>query len=416
VQGSDRLHPRTTRRRLLGAAGAGSLAMLSARLSRPAWAQAEVDLHAPGGPSTRPMTTAYPQKGPMILQRTSPPWLETPFEVFDKGVITPNDQHYVSWHWANFPSEIDVGTFRLGVRGHVNQTLALSLDDLLHGMPRVELAAINQCAGNSRIYMQPRVPGAQWANGSMSNALWGGVRLKDVLDRAGVKTGAVQVRFGGLDEPIIPEAPKFLKSLDVDHARDGEVMIAFAMNGEQLPLLNGFPLKLVVPGWCGVYWMKMLNDIEVLDQPDTNYWTSTGYRVPDTPNATITPAQKGVNLVPVTRMPPRSFITSIRAGDTLHAGAPTPARGIAFGGDCGVARVDLSIDGGRSWQPTQLGKDEGKYGFRRWQAQFTLPARGDHSLMVRCTNSNGVAQPAARVWNPAGYMNNTIETTHVVVA
>jgi DMSO/TMAO reductase YedYZ molybdopterin-dependent catalytic subunit len=352
----------------------------------------------------------------MILQRTSPPWLETPFEAFDKGVFTPNDRHYVSWHWATFPSEIDVSTFRLAVRGHVGQTLALSLDDLLHGMPRVELAAVSQCAGNSRIYMQPRVPGAQWANGSMSNALWEGVRLKDVLDRAGVKAGAVQVRFGGLDEPIIPEAPKFLKSLDIDHARDGEVLIAFAMNGEQLPLLNGFPLKLVVPGWSAVYWVKMLSDIEVLDQPDTNYWTSTGYRVPDMPNATMTPGQKGVKLVPVTRMPPRSFLTNIRAGETLHAGAPTEARGIAFGGDCGVARVDLSIDGGKSWPPTELGKDEGKYGFRRWHALFTLPARGDHSLMVRCTNSNGVTQPAAPVWNPAGYLNNTIETTHVVAA
>jgi DMSO/TMAO reductase YedYZ molybdopterin-dependent catalytic subunit len=199
VHGSDSLHPSMTRRHLLGAVGVGSLALLSAPLSRPAWAQAQVDLHAPGGPSIRPMTMAYPQKGPMIVQRTSPPWLETPFEVFDKGVFTPNDQHYVSWHWATFPSDIDVGTFRLTVRGHVNQTLSLSLDDLLHGMPRVELAAISQCAGNSRIYMQPCVAGAQWANGSMSNALWGGVRLKDVLDRAGVKARAVQVRFEGLD-------------------------------------------------------------------------------------------------------------------------------------------------------------------------------------------------------------------------
>jgi DMSO/TMAO reductase YedYZ molybdopterin-dependent catalytic subunit len=404
------------RRRLLGTVGASGLALLAASHSRQAWARADVDLHAPGGPSIRPVTTAYPQKGAMILQRTSPPWLETPFAVFDKSVFTPNNEHYVSWHWATFPSEIDVGTFRLAVRGHVNQTLSLSLDDLLHGLARVELAAVSQCAGNSRIYMQPRVAGAQWANGSMSNALWSGVRLKDVLDRAGVKAGAMQVRFGGLDEPLIPEAPKFLKSLDIDHARDGEVMIAFAMNGEQLPLLNGFPLKLVVPGWSAVYWVKMLNDIEVLDQPDTNYWTSTAYRVPDTPNATMMPGQQGVTLVPVTSMPPRSFFTNIHAGDRLHAGTPTQARGIAFGGDCGVARVDLSIDGGKNWQPTELGKDEGKYGFRRWQAQFTLSTRGDYSLVVRCTNSNGVVQPAAPVWNPAGYLNNTIETTAVVAA
>src|SRR4030081_2238425 len=374
MQNRDVLVCQMTRRLLLGAAGMGGLALLPA----PARAEETVDLRVPGGPSTRPITTAYPQKGRMILQRTSPPWLETPFEVFDKGVFTPNDQHYVSWHWANFPSEIDVDKFHLNVRGHVNQTLSLSTKDILHGLPRVELAAVSQCAGNSRIYMQPRVPGAQWANGSMSNALWTGVRLKDVLDRAGVKAGALQVRFGGLDEPLIQEAPKFLKSLDIDHARDGEVMIAFAMNGEQLPLLNGFPLRVVVPGWCGVYWVKMLNDIEVLDQPDTNYWTATGYRVPDTPNATIAPGQMGVKLVPVTRMPPQSFFTNIDSGATLHAGAPTPARGIAFGGDCGVARVELSIDGGKSWQPTQLGEDEGKARFRQWETRFTLPSSGDH--------------------------------------
>src|SRR3982074_3124133 len=183
-----------TRRRVLSRMGIAGLALMSS----PALAQETVDLRVPGGPSTRPITTAYPQKGRMILQRTSPPWLETPFEVFDKGVFTPNDQHYVSWHWANFPSEIDLDKFRLTVRGHVNQTLSLSTKDILHGLPRVEIAAVSQCAGNSRIYMQPRVPGAQWANGSMSNAFWTGVRLKDVLDRAGVKPGALQGRLRGL--------------------------------------------------------------------------------------------------------------------------------------------------------------------------------------------------------------------------
>jgi len=401
-----------TRRLLLGAAGMGGLALLPA----PVRAKETVDLRVPGGPSTRPITTAYPQKGRMILQRTRPPWLETPFEVFDKGVFTPNDQHYVSWHWANFPSEIDLDKFRLTVRGHVNQTLTLSTKDILHGLPRVELAAVSQCAGNSRIYMQPRVPGAQWANGSMSNALWTGVRLKDVLDRAGVKPGALQVRFGGLDEPVVSNAPKFMKSLAIDHARDGEVMIAFGMNGEQLQLLNGFPLKLIVPGWCAVYWIKMLNDIEVLDQPDTNYWTATGYRVPDTQHVTINPGQSGFKLVPVTRNFPRSFITNIRSGDAVPVGTPAQARGIAFGGNCGVARVDLSIDSGKSWQPTQLGRDEGEYGFRQWQTQFTLPSRGEHTLMIRCTNTNGEAQPDSPVWNPAGYMRNTIESSHLVAA
>lgn len=275
-----------TRRRLLGTAGMGGLGMLTA----PAFAQRMIDLHATGGPSTRPLTDDFPQKRAMVLQRTSPPWLETPFDTFDKGVFTPNDQHFVSWHWADFPSEPDLDSYRLTVRGHVNQPLSLTIHEILNDFPRIELAAVAQCAGNSRIYMQPRVAGAQWANGSMSNALWTGIPLRAVLDRAGVKAGALQVRFGGMDKVILPESPAFLKSIDIDHARDGEVMLAFGMNGEQLPLLNGFPLKLVVPGWCAVYWIKMLSDIEVLDQPDTNYWTARGYRLPDTPFGNVNPA------------------------------------------------------------------------------------------------------------------------------
>ena len=188
-----------TRRQLLGAAaGVGAVA-----LAKPSWAQTKLNLPLPDGPDARAITTAFPQKGPMILQRTRPPLLETPFEVFDKGVFTPNDQFYVRWHWAVIPTDIDIGKFSLTVRGHVNQTLSLSLNDILHGLPSVQLSAVNQCSGNSRGFFQPRVPGGEWANGAMGNALWTGVRLKDVLDKAGVKSGAVQVRFKGLEEPVV---------------------------------------------------------------------------------------------------------------------------------------------------------------------------------------------------------------------
>ena len=375
-----------TRRSLLGTAGLGGLSLLST----PALAQRVIELSLPGGPDTRPITTKFPQKSSMILQRTRPPLLETPWEVFDKGVFTPNNQFYVRWHWAGIPTSVDVTTFRLAVHGHVQQTLSLTLDDLLHGLPRVELAAVNQCSGNSRGFFMPRVPGAQWANGAMGNALWTGVRLKDVLDRAGVQAGAVQVRFSGLDEAVVPDAPRLMKSLDIDHARDGEVMIAYAMNSEQLPLLNGFPLRLVVPGWYSTYWVKMLNNIEVLDRPDTNYWMKTAYTIPDTPHA------------------------SIRPGETVPRGAPTLVRGIAFGGDSAVAKVDLSIDGGSTWTSTRLGKDEGKYGFRQWETQLTLPSAGRYTLKVRCTNNKGEVQPDHPNWNPAGFMRNVIETIDVV--
>jgi DMSO/TMAO reductase YedYZ molybdopterin-dependent catalytic subunit len=402
-----------TRRLLLGQAGLAGLALATTPVIAPAWAQTMVDLGFAGGSGARPLATDFPQKGKMILQRLRPPLLETPFEVFDKGVFTPNDQFYVRWHWAVIPTEIDVDKFRLGIRGHVNKALSLSLKDVL-SLPQAELTAVNQCSGNSRGFFEPRVAGGQWGNGAMGNARWTGVLLRDVLDLAGVKAGAVQVRFKGLDEPVVADAPTFMKSLDIDHTRDGEVMIAYAMNGEQLPLLNGFPLRLIVPGWFATYWVKMLSDIEVLDRPDDNFWTKSAYQIPDTPRADVKPDETGVKTVPISTMVPRSFVTNIHAGATLRTGAPLTVRGIAMGGDSGVARVDLSIDDGASWQAAQLGAEEGKYGFRRWDMQVTLPEQGDYRLMVRAANSKGVTQPDTPNWNPSGFMRNVVEATPVI--
>lgn len=400
-----------SRRNLLRQAGAAGLATFAA----PAWAQSMIDLGLPGGPGEREITTAFPQKGAMVLQRARPPLLETPFEVFDKGVFTPNDRFFVRWHWSAIPTSIDVDTYRINVHGHVDKPLSLSLKELM-AMPRIEYAAVNQCSGNSRGFFQPRVAGGEWGNGGMGNARWTGVRLKDVLDRAGVKAGAVQVRFNGLDDPPVKESPDFMKSLAVDHARDGEVMIAFAMNGQPLPLLNGFPVRVIVPGWYATYWMKMLNDVEVLDSPDTNFWMKTAYTIPDTPHANMKPGQTGLSMVPINRMVPRSFITNVKAGETLPAGKPASVRGIAFGGDTGVKRVDLSVDGGKTWHATRLGKDEGKWSFRRWETRFTPKAKGGAVLMVRCTSTTGEVQPTEANWNPAGFMRNVIESTPITVA
>jgi DMSO/TMAO reductase YedYZ molybdopterin-dependent catalytic subunit len=361
------------------------------------------------------LTTAFPGKGSMILQRTRPPLLETPMEVFDEGVFTPNDRFYVRWHWASIPTEVDAASFRLRVHGHIEKELSFSLDDLAR-LPQFEIAAVNQCSGNARGLFEPRVSGAQWANGSMGNARWTGVRLKDVLDRAGVKAGAVQVRFNGLDEPVVEDAPDFKKSLDLDHARDGEVMIAYAMNGEQLPLLNGFPLRLVVPGWYSTYWVKMLSDIEVLDHADEQFWMKTAYRIPDTPGANVRPGEKGYPTVPINRMVPRSLLTNVKADASVKAGASLSVRGIAFGGDCGVRSVEVSPDGGQSWVAANLGKDEGTYSFRRFEANLPALAAGRHELKVRCTNTSGVAQPLEPTWNPNGFMRSVVETTPVVAS
>jgi DMSO/TMAO reductase YedYZ molybdopterin-dependent catalytic subunit len=397
-----------SRRSLLREIGASGVLLAAL----PALADELIKLPLPSDPRERPLTHDFPQKGNMILQRSRPPLLETPMEVFDRGVFTPNDQFYVRWHWAVIPNSVDVRNFKLSVRGHVDQALSLSIEDILR-LPRVELAAVNQCSGNSRGFFLPRVPGAQWAHGAMGNAKWTGVRLKDVLDRAGVQSGAVQVRFKGLDEPVVPDAPTYRKSLAIDHARDGEVMIAFAMNGEQLPLLNGFPLRLIVPGWYSTYWVKMLSEIEVLEKPDDNYWMSVAYTIPDTPHANIAPGESGIKMIPINRMVPRSFFTNLASGAFVPANSHVPLRGIAFGGDRGVAKVELSADGGKSWQPTTLGTDHGKYGFRQWKTSISLPEKGSYWLMVRCTNSAGEVQLHQPNWNNSGFMRNVIETIQV---
>jgi DMSO/TMAO reductase YedYZ molybdopterin-dependent catalytic subunit len=266
-----------SRRQFLSGVGGLSLTGL---LGSSAWSGTEESLVFPFVNGRRDLVETFPQKGAMVLQRTRPPLLETPFEVFDQGVFTPNDRFYVRWHLANIPTVVDPATFRLKIRGHVRQPVSFTLDDLVRKFEPIEIAAVNQCSGNSRGFFAPRVAGGQWANGAMGNALWRGVSLKALLDRAGVKTGALQVRFNGLDTGILPQTPDFMKSLDVDHSRDGEVMIAYAMNGKPLPLLNGYPLRLVVPGWYATYWVKMLDDIEVLDKPDDNFWMSRAYLIP----------------------------------------------------------------------------------------------------------------------------------------
>ncbi|MEH3100686.1 molybdopterin-dependent oxidoreductase [Sphingomonas adhaesiva] len=388
------------RRRALGLIGLGG-AGLAAGAGAPVFGQT-VDLGFAGG--TRQLSGDWPQKGAMIVLRERAPLLETPMSAMDGEVFTPNDRFFVRWHYDDIPLSVDPAAFRLRVGGAVRRPLALSLD-ALRRLPRVEIAAVNQCSGNSRGLFTPRVPGAQWGDGAIGNALWTGVRLRDVLDLAGIAPGAVEVRVAGLDRPP-PGAPWFEKSLAIDHARDGEVMIAWAMNGAALPLLNGFPLRLVVPGWYSTYWIKALDRIEVLTAPDAGYWMAKAYRIPATPGADVARGSKDFATVPIGRMVPRAFFTG-PAGDTkVVAGDPFYVRGLAMGGAHGVARVDLSMDAGASWHAATLGPDRGRYGFRLWEA--TLPALrpGGYRLWARAVNTAGEVQGMKPIWNPGGYMRN----------
>lgn len=356
----------------------------------------------------------YPQKRPMIGLTSRPPQLETPFAVFNEGAITPNDAFFVRYHLADIPLEIDAAKFSVEIKGKVDKPVKFSMADI-RKMPSIEIVAVNQCSGNSRGFSNPRVAGGQLANGAMGNARWRGVPLKAVLDMVGVQQGAKQVTFNGMDGPVSDKTPDFVKALDIDHARDGEVMLAYAMNGRDLPLLNGFPLRLVVPGYYGTYWIKHLNDITVIDNTFDGFWMKSAYRIPDTDCACVEPGTAPKATIPINRFNVRSFVTSLTNGAKVKAGRPTLVQGIAFDGGKGIKEVSLSIDGGKTWMSAKLGKDLGKYSFREWQLPVTLAA-GGHDIKVRATNHAGQTQPASAQWNPPGYMRNVIETTSVTAA
>ncbi|WFU42075.1 molybdopterin-dependent oxidoreductase [Bradyrhizobium sp. CB82] len=355
----------------------------------------------------------YPQKRPMIVLTSRPPQLETPFAIFNDGPLTPNNAFFVRYHLSDLPYNLDPDKFTLEVKGKVDKPLKLSLKDI-HKMKATEIVAVNQCSGNSRGFSDPRVAGGQLANGAMGNARWRGVPLKAVLELAGVQAGAKQVTFNGMDGPVSDKTPDFVKALDLDHATDGEVMLAYGMNGEDLPFLNGFPLRLIVPGYYGTYWVKHLNEITVIDNVYDGFWMKSAYRIPDTPCNCVEPGTVPKATIPINRFTIRSFITSVADGAKLKAGRAT-LRGIAFDGGTGIKEVSVSIDGGKSWTPAKLGKDLGKYSFREWRLPVKLAA-GPAELKVRATSNGGETQPDTPRWNPAGYLRNVVETVRVTVA
>jgi sulfite dehydrogenase len=357
----------------------------------------------------------YPQKRPLIRLTTRPPQLETPFSVFDSGVITPNDAFFVRYHLADIPLEIDPAGYRLKISGRVERPLELSLASLKTEFTPVEIVAVNQCSGNSRGFFNPRVPGGQLGNGAMGNARWKGVPLKDILNKAGILAGSRQVLFDGLDKPVNGETPDYVKSLDLDHALDGEVLVAYGMNGQDLPMLNGYPLRLVVPGHYGTYWVKHLNNITLVDEAFAGFWVGTAYRIPDTPGACLEPGRSPKTTVPISRFNVRSFITNTTEGAVLRTNREERLRGIAFDGGSGIREVLVSTDSGNHWRAATLGADLGRYSFREWSLSVSFQRPGPVELLVKATNRIGESQPMEALWNPSGYMRNVVERTRVEV-
>jgi DMSO/TMAO reductase YedYZ molybdopterin-dependent catalytic subunit len=353
----------------------------------------------------------FPEKSEMIFLTDRPPQLETPLHYFRQD-LTPNEAFFVRWHLEGIPTTVDVRTYRLNISGEIQHPLQLSLDDLRSQFEPVSLVAVNQCSGNSRSFFEPRVPGGQWKHGAVGNAKWTGVPLKTILDRAQVKKGAVDVSFNGLDVPPLPTVSDFVKALSIDHARDGEVMVAYAMNDQPLPMLNGFPLRLVVPGWYGTYWVKSLSDITVLPHAFSNFWTDKAYRIPNAPNGTESPDHFATDTIPINRFNVRSIFVRPEPGDTALAAKPNIVEGVAFDSGNGISRVEISTDGGTTWEDARLDPEIGKYSWRRWRISWTPKSRGQYRLMARATNKVGDTQSKEQ-WNRSGFMWNVIQQVDV---
>jgi sulfite dehydrogenase len=388
----------------------GGLAVAGSVLGEVGNALAQEDPILAGRPLVR-----YPEKTDLILLTSRPPQLETPMHYFDQA-ITPNDAFFVRYHVFPVPTSVDLATWRLNIVGHVDRPLELSMADLKTKFPRVELTAVAQCAGNSRGRFSPRVLGGQWGDGAMGNAQWAGARLRDILTAANVRPGTVEVSFNGLDHPAFPSVPDLVKSLTLSRIMDDpDVLVAYEMNGQALPMLNGYPARLIVPGWYATYWVKNLFQITALDKPFEGFWMNPAYRIPDNPCGCVPPGTAPKRTVPINRMTVRSFIILPVADARLAVGAPVSVKGIAFDGGYGIREVDLSDDGGTTWRRTQLGPDLGRYSFREWSAVWQPSRPGAYRLMARAFNTIGESQDAEPLWNPAGYLRNSIEHVDVQV-
>ncbi|MBI5588771.1 MAG: molybdopterin-dependent oxidoreductase [Deltaproteobacteria bacterium] len=354
-----------------------------------------------------------PEKTDLILLTSRPPQLETPLHYF-KELLTPNEALFVRWHLANIPTSVDLSQWRLNIGGNTDREVKLSMDDLKK-LEKVSYTAVIQCSGNGRSFFEPRVPGGQWDNGAMGNVTWTGARLKDVLNAAGIKAGSVDVTFNGLDSGPLPTVPDLVKSLPVDKAMEDDIIVAYEMNGAPLTMLNGFPARLVVPGWYATYWVKALTDIKVLTQTFEEFWMKPAYRIPDNACGCVEPGSAPKKTVPINRMTTRSVIVTPTQGSGLKAKKPVEVMGVAFSGGYGIKDVVVSVDNGKTWNTARLGRDLGKYSWVLWYHSWRPAKPGKYTVMAKATNSIGESQPSDSLWNPAGYLWNKIEKIEVNV-
>jgi DMSO/TMAO reductase YedYZ molybdopterin-dependent catalytic subunit len=373
-------------------------------------AQAAIAELTPGIPADVGSIAAMevlPGKKPLIRLSDRPPNYEAPLEYL-RTPITPNDQFYVRYHLSEIP-EVNAKTYKIMVGGDgADGPAELTLDDL-KALPAVEVTAVNQCSGNRRGLSKPHVAGVEWGFGAMGCAKWKGAKLKNVLAKAGLKSEAIEIAFNGADGPAIDKTPDFIKSIPVWKAIEDTTIVAYEMNGAPLPHFNGFPARIIVPGWTGTYWMKHVIAIDALTKPQGGFWMNPAYRIPvgKFPIRDRFLTQENAVNTPITEIVVNSLITSHRDGAKVKAGKVTVS-GMAWDGGYGIRAVQVSTNGGKTWANATLGPDLGRFAFRPWSFNFGAK-RGGNTVMVNATNAIGQSQTGELIFNPAGYHNNVMQ-------
>ncbi|HEX9303212.1 MAG TPA: sulfite oxidase [Thermoanaerobaculia bacterium] len=313
--------------------------------------------------------------------------VETPLDRLTT-YITPNDAFFVRHHWpATAPDPRD---WALVVDGKVSRPLRLSLAEL-KDLPSTSVTCVLECSGNGRSFFRPPAPGLAWGPGAVGNARWEGVRVSDLLAKAGRKDGAKQLHAAGTDDPPRGQPP-FHRSVALEKALK-DAVVAWEMNGEPLPSLHGGPARLIVPGWAGNNWMKWLAKLSLRSEPAKGFFMDEDYCYP-------TPA----GMRPITELPVKSILTA--APSRARLGSPVTVRGVAYSGAPDVSKVEVTDDGGRSWHAAELGREHDPYAWRLWSFQYDSRRAGKVTLHARATDSRGSVQPRETAWNPGGYLYN----------
>ena len=335
--------------------------------------------------------------------------LETPVEYFNAW-LTPVPHFFVRNHMHE-PSELSAGDWRLAVGGEVEKPFTLTLSDLSK-LETHSVVNTLECAGNGRSLHRPQVPGVQWGKGAVGTARFSGPRLRDVLQRAAVKPTGKHVMFRGLDE-VPGKVPPFIRSIPIEKALDSDTLVATHMNGAPLTKHHGFPARALVPGWVGAASCKWLTEIKILESEFAGNFMNPAYRFPNQPGKPGD-AVKPEDTHPLTALNVKSVISGPLDGANLKPGK-VAVHGAAWAGEAAIVKVELSIDGGASWNAAVLGHDKSHYAWRLWTYEWKAKA-GDYAILSRATDSQGRTQPSTPVWNPSGYLYNATDQVKVHVA